>query len=70
MTTYRSDPGPVQAEYRVMAMGSTDAADKAKHLARASGYRICTVSRIDALGDPDPRTLAPWRVVLAVRQPR
>lgn len=62
-----------QLTNRVTAVGSTDAADKAKRQARASGYRVQTVASI-RLTTPahkhgfDPsRQPASWTVVLAVR---
>jgi hypothetical protein len=56
-------------EFRVRAIGSTDAAGRAKQTARELGYRIQTVASIRPVV-PDAsrgREQADWIVVLAVR---
>jgi hypothetical protein len=57
-----------QVEYRVFAMGSTDAVDQAKKLARSGGQRIQTVASVRPIGRvPLPNDRAEWAVTLAVR---
>ena len=60
-------------EYRLSAIGSTDAADQAKRRARADGYRVRTVASIRLAADvpapADPRReRGSWVVTLAVRE--
>lgn len=58
---------------RVTAIGSTDAADKAKRIARDRGLRVQTVASIrlttaaHKFGFDPQRQSASWTVVLAVR---
>lgn len=63
-----------QLELRVWAIGSTDAADKAKAEARRAGYRIQTVASIRPAPGSESvvdlhRTSAYWLVALAVNRP-
>lgn len=60
--------------YRVTAIGSTDAQDKAKAVCRAEGYRIRTTCRVDEVEDRGDTPYAVWRtephvfdVTIAVR---
>lgn len=61
-----------QIEVRLVAIGSTDAADKAKRWAREQGRKVQTVAAIRLNPDaPEPdnvhREPAAWIVTLAVR---
>lgn len=58
-----TEPGRVRVELE--AIGSTDAQDKAKRLARDAGYRIRTVARVQ--GPSFEMSPQPWIVELSVR---
>lgn len=63
---------PAHVTFRVWAVGSTDAADKAKREARESGWRTKTLGRVDLVGPADgtERTaLREWDVMLVARPP-
>lgn len=62
-----------QIEFRVWAMGSTDAADQAKQEAQKQGYRIQTVASIHPAPGSESvvdlsRISVYWLVTLAVRE--
>jgi len=64
----------VQLKLRVRAVGSTDAADRAKAEARRRGHRVQTVASIRPANAHKAsvdlhRVEAGWIVVLAVREP-
>lgn len=66
------EPQPRHVVFAVTAVGSTDAVEKAKVLARERGYRVRTVARVDLVEGQaytDPRTeRLTWLVELAVRE--
>jgi hypothetical protein len=64
--------GPAHVTFRVSAIGSTDAFEKAKSQARAEGWRVKTVSHITHVGPCDQHertTVRDWLVTLAAWPP-
>ena len=66
------EPQPRHIVIPVTAIGSTDASDRAKAVARERGYRVRTVARIELVEGQayrDARTeRLTWLVELAVRE--
>ena len=59
----------IQRDYRVVADGSTDAADRAKQAARDAGRRVKGLCRIDPVDPPVRGTRTVWVVRLSVSEP-
>ena len=64
--------GTHRVTFAVTAIGSTDAAERAKREARESGWRTKTLARIDLVGPPDGTErsqVREWLVTLIARPP-